>query len=104
MGWLARLLGAVPKEEMDGIRLDTQRPYWEVDGPRTFGELFRTLQGWLPEGAILYFEDGSPDAQINDFLATHSIQENVHVAMGDDLAAPEGVSRSSGADDTDGTR
>jgi hypothetical protein len=82
MGWLLRLLGAVPKEEMDGIRLDTAGPHWEIDPLKTFVDLFTALQGWLPEGAVLYFEGGSPDGEIDDFIATYSIPEQAHVAMG----------------------
>jgi len=82
MGWIGKLLGAVPKADMDGIRLDTTQPYWEVDGPKTFAELFRALQSWLPRSLILYFEDGSPDSEIFDFMAAHSIPEQAHVAVG----------------------
>ena len=82
MGWLRRLLGAVPKEEMDGIRMDTTRPYWEVDGPTTFTELFCALQHLLPQNAVLYFEGGLLDAEILDFMATSAIPEQTHVAMG----------------------
>jgi len=82
MGWLRRLLGAVPKEEMDGIRLDTTRPYWEVDGPKTFTELFGALPCLLPQGAVLYFEGGLLDAEILDFMATSAMPEQTHVAMG----------------------
>jgi hypothetical protein len=82
MGWLGRLFGAVSKEEMEGIRLDTSGAYWEIDGPRTYVELFNGLQDWLPEGAVLYFEGGSPDTEIDDFIGTYSIPEETHVAMG----------------------
>ena len=82
MRWLGRLFGAVPKEEMEGISLDRTRSYWEVDGIRTFVEVFNALRGWLPEGAVLYFEGGSPDPEIEDFLSTYSIPEQAHVAMG----------------------
>lgn len=82
MGWISKLFGAVPKKEMEGIHLDVTQPYWEVDGPKTFQELFNALQGWLPKGVILYFEGGSPDAEINDFMAKYSVQEKAHVAMG----------------------
>ncbi len=82
MGWLSRLFGAVPKEEMKGIHLDTTGPYWEIDGPKTFVELFNALQDLLPEGAILYFEDGSADTQIDDFFNRHSMPEVSHVAGG----------------------
>ena len=82
MGWLKNLFRTVPKEEMEGIHLDTTQPYWETIGPRGFTELFKALQGWLPPNAVLYFEGGSPDAEINDFMANFSIPEQTHVAMG----------------------
>jgi hypothetical protein len=82
MGWLSRLFGAVSKEEMEGIRLSTAGTYWEVDGPKTFEEIFNALKGWVPEDAVLYFEDGSPDAEIDNFIATYSVPEVSHVAMG----------------------
>ena len=82
MGWLRRLFRAVPREEMIGIHLDTTRPYWKTPGPRDFYTLFQALQGWLPPNAVLYFEGGSPDAEINDFMAAFSIPEQTHVAMG----------------------
>ena len=40
------------------------------------------LQDWLPEGSVLYFEGGSPDTEIDDFIGTYSIPEETHVAMG----------------------
>ena len=80
MGWLSKLFGeAVPAEAMDGIRLE--HPRWEVDGPKYFSQLFVALHGWLPDGTILYFEGGSPDAPIEKFMAEHSIPEPMHVAM-----------------------
>lgn len=82
MGWLGRLFGVVPKEEMEGIRLSTAGSYWEVDGPKTFEEMFNALKSWVPEDAVLYFEDGSPDAEIDNFIATYSVPEISHVAMG----------------------
>ncbi|MBI1748050.1 MAG: hypothetical protein HYR55_15895 [Acidobacteria bacterium] len=81
MGRISKLFRAVAKDEMVGIHLDLTQPYWQVDGPKTFQELFDALQGWLPEGVILYFEDGSPDAEINDFMAKYSCQGQAHVAM-----------------------
>jgi hypothetical protein len=82
MGWVSKIFGAVPKEEMEGIHLDTTQPYWEIKGPRSFMELFQALQGWIPEDAVLYFEGGSPDAVINEFMGKHSIPEQVHIAIG----------------------
>jgi len=89
MAWLARLFGAVPKEEREGICLSTAEPYWEVDGPKTFEEMFNALKGWVSEDAILYFEGGSPDAEIDNFIATHSVPEVSHVAMGTIWPRPE---------------
>ena len=82
LGWLGKLLGFVPREEMEGIRLDTVEPYWEVDGPGTFDELLWALVDWVPEDAVLYLEGGSPDAEIAGFLAEHSVPEVSHVALG----------------------
>jgi len=82
MGWVARLFGADSKEERDGIRLDGARSYWEVEGPRSFTVLFVALRGWLPEGAVMYFEGGSPDAEIREFMDGYSIPEQSRVATG----------------------
>jgi len=82
MGWLAKLFGFVPRKERAGIQLDTSRGYWELQGPKTFSEFLRALDGWLPEGAILYFEGGTPDREIEQFMAAHAIPEQVHLAMG----------------------
>ena len=82
MRWLSKLLGSVRGTEREGIQLDKSGSYWEMNGPETFADLFKALQGWLPEGAILYFEDGNPDAEINDFMIRQSIPEPVSVAKG----------------------
>ena len=82
MSWIGRVFGTVPGEEREGIHLDTSQPYWELDGADTFHEVFRALTGWLPESTILYFEGGSPDAEIEHFVAAHSVPEVAHVAMG----------------------
>ncbi|MDT3778258.1 hypothetical protein PJI16_11890 [Nitrospira sp. MA-1] len=82
MDWLSRLFKAIPNDEMEGIRLSTRGTHWELEGPNTFEELFNALKGWIPEDALLYFEGGSPDAEINRFFAIHSVPETLHVAMG----------------------
>ena len=82
MGWLSRLFKTVPNDEREGIRLNTKEAHWAVEGPKTFEELFNALNGWIPEDALLYFEGGSPDAEIDSFMATHSVPESLHVAMG----------------------
>ncbi|MGD9853018.1 MAG: hypothetical protein AB7T38_17355 [Nitrospirales bacterium] len=83
MGWLSRLFKAVPNDEMmEGIRLNTKETHWEIEGPKTFEEIFNALKGWIPEDALLYFEGGSPDPEIDSFIATHSVPESSHVARG----------------------
>ena len=82
MGWLRKLLGASSKEELKGAHLDYNRQYWEIGGPKTFSALFSALVGWLPEGSILYFEDGYPDAEIEEFMRQCSIPEQTHIAFG----------------------
>lgn len=81
MGWLARLFGVVRKDEVEGIRLSTAGFYWEIDEPKTFEEMFNALKDWLPEDAVLYFEDGSPDTEIENFITTHSVPEVSHIAI-----------------------
>jgi hypothetical protein len=82
MRWIDRLLGSIRGTEGEGIWLDISKSHWEMDGPETFSDLFKALQDWLPEGAILYFEGGYPDAEISNFLNTQSIPEQARVAKG----------------------
>ncbi|MBI5394181.1 MAG: hypothetical protein HZA91_02670 [Verrucomicrobia bacterium] len=81
MGWLSKLLGATPKEELDGINLDTHRVFWELDGKTDFPNLFRALADFLPDGSVLYFEGGSPKNELLAFLNAHAIPEETHVAV-----------------------
>ena len=82
MGFLTKFFGAVPWEERHGIHLDTMKPFWEVDGKFDFPTLLRCLRGLLPERSILYFEDGSPDGSLAEFLRAHSVPEHAHLANG----------------------
>lgn len=81
-GWLRRLIGAASQEEMEGICLDAEKPYWEVGGPSTFEELFNALKKWVPDDALLYFEGEPQDDEIYDFFKMHAVPEISHVAMG----------------------
>ena len=81
MGWLARLLGATPKEELKGIRLNMRGPFWELDGQSDFPSLLRALVDLLPQGSVLYFEGGSPNSQLLDFFHDHAIPEQAHIAV-----------------------
>jgi hypothetical protein len=82
MGLLAKIFGAVPREEMSGIRLDITHPFWEVSGKADFPSLLTVLPDLLPEESILYFEGGSPSGALLDFLRAHCIPERAHVAYG----------------------
>lgn len=81
MGWLGRLIGATPKKELDGIRIDIHQPFWELDGKTDFPHLLRALTDFLPDGSILYFEGGSPRKELRAFLNAHAIPEESHVAV-----------------------
>ena len=82
MGLLARIFGAVPREEMGGIRLDMTRPFWELSGETDFPLLLKALSDLLPGDCILYFEGGSPTGQLVEFLKEHGVLERAHVAYG----------------------
>jgi hypothetical protein len=82
LGWLAKLLGATPKEELQGIRLDTTQPFWELEGKTDFPQLLRALGALLPEGSVLYFEGSSSAKPLVDFFRAHAIPEQSHVAVG----------------------
>ena len=82
MGLLAKIFGAVPREEMSGIRLDMTHPYWEVSGKTDFPSLLTVLPDLLPEESILYFEGGSPSGALLDFLRAQEVPERAHVAYG----------------------
>jgi hypothetical protein len=88
MKFLQKLFNYVGAEERKGASLDFTASCWEIEGPRTFQDLFHALQGWLEEEAFLYFEGGSPDADLLSFLSTHSVPEQLHLAMGTILPRP----------------
>ncbi len=79
MRWLRRLLGVAPKDDSRVIHFDFLRPYWEIEGETTFAPLLRALADLLPQRCILYFESGSPDRDILDFLNAHAIPAQAEV-------------------------
>lgn len=89
MGWFRKLVGASSKEELEGAHLDYNNKHWEVDGPKDFSSLFVALDGWLPEGSILYFEGGCLDEELKEFMRQHSISGQTHVAFGTIWPRPE---------------
>jgi hypothetical protein len=82
MGLLATIFGAVPREEMSGIRLDMTHPFWEVSGDTDFPSLLTALPDLLPEECVLYFEGGSPSGELLEFLRAHGVPERAPIAYG----------------------
>src|ERR1035438_4621057 len=82
MGILAKIFGAVSREEMNGIRINLKEPLWEVEGKTDFSKVFSGLADLLPANSILYFEGGSPPKDILNFLSENSGPEKIHVAYG----------------------
>ncbi|MEJ5277179.1 MAG: hypothetical protein WHU94_14820, partial [Thermogemmata sp.] len=81
-GLLAKIFGAVSREEMRGISLDTTGPYWELSGATDFPSLLEALETLLPPGCVLYFEDGGPSGELARFLREHAVPERAHLAYG----------------------
>lgn len=82
MGFLGKLFNIVPKEEREGISLDSRTPHWKVSKVKYLPAFLRALVELLPQGSILYLEDGSPSGKLRQFLDEKSIHEQAHVAMG----------------------
>lgn len=82
MGILRKLFCVTPKKELNGISLNLNEPFWELEGKTNFPTLLRALTEILPENSILYFEDGSPSGPLVDFFNTQAISEQTHVSVG----------------------
>jgi len=82
MGIIAKILGAVPRDEQNGISLNLNEPFWELAGETTFPCLLSELPPLLPPDSILYFEGDSPPENLQVFLAKASIPEVSHIAFG----------------------
>ncbi len=82
MGLLAKVFGAVSREEMRGIRLDVTRPFWELSGKTDFPLLLVALPSLLSEECILYFEGGSPRGELQEFLQAQAVPERPMLPTG----------------------
>jgi hypothetical protein len=80
VGILSKLLSRIPPPE--GIRLDIRYPFWELSGETDFSSLLLALPQLLPQGCVLYFEGGSPSADLLKFLQSQLVPERAHVARG----------------------
>jgi hypothetical protein len=67
---------------LSGLSLDLQRGFWEVEAETDWPVLLRAVRSFLPEDAVLYFEGGSPNEEIDTFMAAHAVPEKVHIAYG----------------------
>ena len=82
MGFLSRLLNAVPREERKGICLDRKTPQWKLSRAKSLPSFLRALADLAPAGAILYLEGGTPPADLLRFLTERAVPEQAHLAMG----------------------
>jgi len=82
MGFLSKLFGAVPADERKGIFLDYRIPQWKVTRASDLPSFLRALSDLVPDGSILYLEDGTPPAAMLKFLQERSVPEQAHLAMG----------------------
>lgn len=81
MGIFGKLFRVTPKEELNGLSLNLNEPFWELKGKTDFPTLLPALNEILPDNSILYFEGGSPSGQLLDFLNAKLIPEQAHVAV-----------------------
>ena len=79
MGILARILGAVPKEDRSGLHLREDQP-WRIGPTRDFERFLRSLPLLGPQGAIVYFE-GTGESHVSEYLRQVSVPVPVHIAM-----------------------
>lgn len=80
MGFLARLFGAVPKEERRGIRLLDAEP-WCVTATKDVERFVRVLPLLMPSGSVVYFED-TAEPHVRSYLQSVSVPPQVRVARG----------------------
>jgi hypothetical protein len=81
MGFIARFLGVVTKQERRGIRLDEAEP-WRVSPTKDVERFVRALPLLVPEGSIAYFE-GTGESHVANYLAHVSLPAaQIQVAIG----------------------
>ena len=81
MGFLAKLFGATPREQLKGISLD-HNSAWEISPASDLPAFLRALPQILPPDSILYLEGATPPKELKAFLKARCIPERSHVAMG----------------------
>jgi hypothetical protein len=79
---IARLFGAASPDEMKGLRLETERGYWVLEGDTDLPTFLRALPTLISGKAFLYFEGGSPDGELKDWIDRNVIDPPEQVARG----------------------
>ncbi len=80
MGFLARLFGAVPKEERAGIQLMDAEP-WCVSATKDVERFVRALPSLMPSGSVVYFED-TAEPHVRQYLQSVSVPAQAQIAIG----------------------
>ena len=65
-----------------GIHLNYSQLYWELSAETDFPAIFSALPDLLPTDCVLYFENGSPSGELEEFLQKHQIPEPTYVEPG----------------------
>ena len=67
---------------MKGLRLETERGYWVLEGDTDLPTFLRALPILISGKAFLYFEGGSPDGKLKDWMNRNMIELPEQVARG----------------------
>ncbi len=82
IGILRKLFHVTPPQKLEGVHLNTGGMFWELDGKTDFPAFLNALDYLLSKDSILYFESGAPRGELRAFLGTHSVLEQIHIAVG----------------------
>lgn len=86
MKWIHKLFKMLTPEKMEGNNsqegISLENPKWEVSSIRDPQAFLRALNIILPEGAILYFEDGCPDKEIRSFFDSRKVSNPIKIECG----------------------
>ena len=80
MGFLARLFGAVSRDERAGIQLTDADP-WRVSPTRDVKRFLRALPALMPPGSVVYFE-ATGESHVGRYLLGVSIPAQSKVGLG----------------------
>jgi hypothetical protein len=79
MSFLSKTLGYVPREERDGIYLDSEI-FWDVEAAKDTITFLKSIPLISPEGSNLYLE-GINSEQLKQFLADNGAAQVCRVAV-----------------------